>query len=414
MASKKLSNKEAVEFILKYAKAPPPPKPPSGYQSSGPAPRAQTGGGGTPAPGAARTLPGHGGRPGTTPPRGGGGGAYYSPQAIRDMQSALHTLAQTISATIDYDALFRTMATPPGQPSPEDKGAFQAQYGRDMFSNFMVGQYLRRADVHGVEYDTDPKRTKMIDKKPSDLKSMYIILDSMKRIGNEKKEAFVDGNWGPRTNNALRNAAAIANSVMKLGGDLGMESQAFDAKKIAELNSLIPEKDTDVPLPERIQRAPKIAAILKGVNALFKDFKQQVFMDPTYRNFIDGKAPMMTFGPAKEKGVDVTEGEKKILGDLQQRGWQSTYATHPSAKMYVSIDKKLIPQQFQNVDIKPFEINGGDLVSQQSFDNWVNRNSVLMAIKQQNPESWPAVIRSVLDEVVKQAEFKLAGGDQRK
>jgi hypothetical protein len=413
--TEKLSKKEAVELIKKYAK--PPPKPPGGYVPSGPAARPQTGGGGGAGAGGAkpglRTLPGHGGRPATPAQRGGGGG-YYGAKPVIDMQAALQNLAKTISSTIDYNKLIQTMSTPPGQPSPEDAKDFQAQYGKDMFSNFMVGQYLRRANVHGVEYDTDPKRTKMLDKKPSDLKSMFVILDSMQRIGSEAKESFADGNWGPRTNNALRNAAAIATAVMQLGSELGMQTTAFDPSKITELNSLIPAKDTDISAAEKIQRAPKIAEILNGTNALFKDFKQQVFMDPTYRNFIEGKASMMTFGPAKDKGVDASEGEKKILNDLQQRGWQSAYASHPSAKMYVSIDKKLIPQQFQNIDVKPFEINGGDLVSTQAFDNWVNRNNVLMTIKQQNPDSWPAVIQSVLNQVVEQVKFKLAGGDQRK
>lgn len=399
--------KDLVEQIHKLAAPPPPRKP--GYVSSGP-PKATPQAGGA-APGK-RVLPGHGGQTAPQAQRGGGGG--YNVKPIMDMQAALQSLAQTISATIDYDQLLKTMSTPPGQPSPEDQKDFQAQYGKDMFSNFMVGQYLRRADVHGVEYDTDPKRSKMLDKKPADLKSMFVILDSMKRVGSEAKESFADGNWGPRTNNALRNASAIATSVMKLGSELGMQTTAFDPSKIAELNTLVPAKDTDISVADKIQRAPKIAEILNGVSALFKDFKQQVFMDPTYRNFIEGKAPMMTFGPAKDKGVEASEGEKKILGDLQQRGWQSPYASHPSAKMYVSLDKRLIPQQFQNIDVKPFEINGGDLVSTQSFDNWVNRNSVLMTLKQQNPDSWPAVIKSVLDQVVEQVKFKLAGGDQRK
>lgn len=407
------------EEFEKYAQdigAPPPRPRKGGGGGTAPAkPAGGTGGGTAPAKPTGGGRGGIGGPPsrpskGPARPSGGGGGVGYSPQGIRVMQDALQNLAKTISATIDYDALIKTMSTPPGQPSPEDEGTFKAQYGKDMFSNFMVGQYLRRADVHGVEYDTDPKRTKMIDKKPSDLKSMYVILDSMRRIGSEPKESFVDGNWGPRTNNALRNAAAIANSVMKLGGELGMESTAFDASKIGELNSLIPAKDTDISMGDKLQRAPKIAEILNGVVTLFKDFKQQVFMDPTYRNFIEGKASMMNFGPTKEKGLEASEGEKKILTDLQQRGWQSPYASHPAAKFAITIDKQHIPQQFQNIDVKPFDISGGDLVSTQAFDNWVNRATVLMAIKQQNPDSWPDVVKSVLEQVVSQIQAKLGQG----
>lgn len=399
--------KDLVDQIHKLA-APPPPKKP-GYVSSGqPKPQGTPANQqGAPAKQGPRTLPGHGGHAAPAPQRGGGVGGGSS-AAIRTMQDALQKLAQTISATIDYDALIKTMSTPPGQPSPEDENQFKAQYGKDMFSNFMVGQYLRRADVHGVEYDTDPKRTKMLDKKPSDLKSMFIILDSMRRIGSEAKESFADGNWGPRTNNALRNTAAIATAVSKLGSELGMDSTAFDVSKIGELNSLIPAKDSDISLAEKVQRAPKITEILNGVAALFKDFKQQVFMDPTYRNFIEGKASMMSFGPQKEKGLETSEGEKPILQDLTANGPKSRYASTQPAQFTITLDKKFVPVQFGRDDLK-ININGGDLVNQKYFENWANMTNATKAIKDENPESWPSVVKSILDQVTAQIQQKLGG-----
>ncbi len=407
--------KDLVEQIQKFG-APPPPKKP-GYVSSGlPKP---TGGGGaaTPPGGAAvtpgkRVLPGHGGRPTTTAPRGGGG--YYAPPAIRDMQTAMQNLAKTISATIDYDALTKSMQPlPPGQTAPpgteQDKAAFQAQYGKDMFSNFMVGNYLRRADVKGVEYDTDPKRTKMLEKKPSDLKSMFIILDTIKRVGNERRESFADGNWGPRTNNALKNISAIADAIIKLGGELGMESRSFDIGKVKELNGLIPEKDTSISPQEKVARAPKITQILEGVQALFLDFKQQVLMDPTYRNFIEGKAPIMTFGPAKEKGVDASEGERPILADLQQSGVRSRYVNHPDATFSVNLDEKYTGQK-----VPPFRINAASLVSPEAFEQWINSSTILMEIKKNNPGTWPSIVGDFLNQIDEQVKFLLVGGNQRK
>lgn len=397
--------KQIVEQIKKLAA--PPPKPGQGYQSSGRPAAAPAGGAGA-APvaqtGGPRVLPGHGGRQSAHPAGHGGAGVNVKP--IIDMQTALQNLAITISSTIDYDMLLKTMSTPPGQPSPEDQKDFQAQYGKDMFSNFMVGQYLRRADVHGVEYDTDPKRTKMLDKKPYDLKSMFVILDSMKRIGSESKESFADGNWGPRTNNALKNASAIATAISKLGAELGMQATAFDPGKIAELNGLIPAKDTDISITDKIQRSPKIADILNGVNALFKDFKQQVFMDPTYKNFIIGRSPMMTFGPPKEKVMETTEGEKPILADLATNGPKSRWASAPPAQFTITLDKKFVPVQFGRDDLK-ININGGDLVNQKTFENWANETNALKAIKDQNPASWSAVVKSVLDQVTSQVQQKL-------
>lgn len=397
--------KQIVEQIKKLAA--PPPKPGQGYQPSGRPSAAPTGGTGA-APvqtGGPRVLPGHGGR---IPAKPTGHGTGYNVKPIIDMQTALQNLAVTISSTIDYDMLLKTMSTPPGQPSPEDQKDFQAQYGKDMFSNFMVGQYLRRADVHGVEYDTDPKRTKMLDKKPADLKAMYVILDSMRRIGAEPKESVADGNWGPRTNNALKNASAIATAISKLGTELGMQATAFDPGKITELNALIPAKDTDIPITDKIQRAPKIADILNGVNVLFKDFKQQVLMDPTYRNFIEGKTSMMKFGPAKEKVLDASEGEKPILVDLQTNGPKSRYAATQPAQFTIVLDKRYVPVQFGKDDLK-VNINGGDLANQKTFENWANMTNAIKAIKDQNPASWPTVVKSVLDQVVSQIQQKLSG-----
>lgn len=394
--SKKSELKDIVAAIKKIALAPPPPQ--AGY-------KVDRGGGGGAVP-----VP----RPGGGAVGGGGG---YSNPAVKAMQVAIRDLAQTISSTIDYDSLIKTMEGPPApQGQPVDKGQetqFKSEYGKDFFSNFMVNQYLKKSDVHGVEYDVDPKRSKMLDKKPSDLKAMYLVLDSLKRIGSERLESQADGNWGPRTNNALKNVAAIADAVMKLGNDLGMQSNAFDASKIADLDSMIPENDTDISPEEKAKRAPAIANILKGVKALFLDFKQQVFMDPTYRNFIEGKTDMFTAGPHEDKGVSASEGEKPILADLQQNGFQSRFANHPAAQFQITLPKEMIPQQYQNVAIKPFTINGGDLASPRFFDFWVQKNSVLAAIKQQNPESWNGVVDNILKQVSAQVAQKLGSAQQQ-
>lgn len=362
---------------------------------------------------------GGGGGGGGGAPAGGGGGAAGGGggNQVRTMQLAIRDLAQTISNTIDYDSLMKTLQGPPAQPvqpGPVDKqqqAQYKAQYGKDFFSNFMVDNYLKKSTVHGVEYDTDPKRSKMLDKKPADLKAMFVILDSMRRIGSERVESQADGNWGPRTNNALKNVAAIADAVLKLGSDLGMQSQAFDTNKVAALDSMIPENDTDITPQDKAARAPVIANILKGVKSLFLDFKQQVFMDPTYRNFIEGKTDMFSAGP--KKGTQATEGEKPILADLQQNGFQSRYATHPAAQFQFTLPKEYVPTQYQNMALKPFTINGGDLASPRFFDLWVEKNQVLANMKKQNPQTWPNVVKMVLDQVRQQIDQKLGSTQQQ-
>lgn len=372
-------------------------------------------------PSAAKPSPGGGGpapakpsgtssvpqRGGTTPkPSGGGGGGYAGSGDIIKMQKAMQDLAATISSTINYDALMKGL----NQPQNADKKQFEQSYGRDAFSNFLVNSFLRGSATKGVEYDTDPKKTKMEDKKPSDLKYMYIVLDSLKRIGPGSKEFSTDGNWGPRTNNALRNMGAMAEALTKLGTALGMESSAFDSSKVSGLDALIPEKDTDISYAEKAQRAPQIAALLKGVQALFTDFREQVLSNPHYRVFIDGGQPLFKVGPTKAKDPTegMAEGEKRIYEDLKANQFNSRYVNHDAARFTVDIPKEYTGQR----DNTKLPITGGDLVSTQAFDNWVNRSSVMMGLKQSNPDSWIGIVKMILNQVREQIKTKLSAAPQ--
>lgn len=357
-----------------------------------------------------------GGAPGTRPaaPTGAVG---PNVSGIRTMQLAIQSLAKTISSTIDYNAIQKAIQAPPAMPVNNqlastvqpDQSAFQAGYGKDMFSNFMIGHYLTQGDVKGVEYDTNPDTKKILDKKPSDLKSMFVIVDSLQRIGSEKSEQFADGKWGPRTNNALKNISAIATAVMKLGTELDMKSEAMDTKKIAELKGLIPNNDTDMDINQKIANAPKVTEIINGVRGLFLDFKQQVFMDPTYRNFITGKAPIMKFGPKKDRGANPSQAEQPILADLQQNGARSKFVNHPAAAFTITLPKEYVPTQFQSKPLAVPPITGADLVSTQAFDNWSMRqdNQMVASIRQQNPASWTPLVKIILNQVKEQIQNKM-------
>lgn len=362
-----------------------------------------------PSPGGAApvapTAPASGGaapRRGQTPAVQHGGG-YTAPPQIRAMQLAMQKLAKTISSTIDYDSLMKGMSNPQGA----DKKQFTKSFGRDAFSNFMVNSYLRNSTVKGVEYDTDPTKSKMVQKAPSDLKYMFIVLDTLKRLGQEKTEQMADGNWGPRTNNALRNISAIADSIAKLGKDLGMESGTYDVNKISELHSLVPENEKDISIQEKLQRAPKIAEILNGVSTLFGEFKQQVLSNPNYAPFINEGEPLFKVGPAKEKTFQPSQAEANIYKDLQSNPMNSRYVQHPAARFSVTVPKNLIPVQYAQGNIPPFQITGGDLLTKQTFQNWINRSSVLMDLQKGNPDSWNQVVSTILDQVKSQVDQKL-------
>lgn len=319
---------------------------------------------------------------------------------IVDMQVAMQNLAKTISSTIDYNSLMQSMQ----HTENVDKKSFNSSLGKDAFSNFIVNRYLRSSNIKGVEYDSNPNKTQMTQKNPSDLKNMFIILDSIMRIGQAKSELQTDGVWGPRTNNALKNIAAVADAIVRLGKDLGIESKSFDSEKVQVLPSLIPEKDTDITGKEKIQRASQITVVLKGIQSLFLDFKQQVLMNPTFRNFIDGE-PLFKLGPAQKKSLSVSQEEGQILSDLQTNSTNSGYVQNDASKFNVILPKEYLGQQ----NVKPFQISGADLVTPESFELWVNRNSILMNLKRQNPQSWNIVAKNILNQIKTQVQQKLQG-----
>lgn len=394
MSNKRLKDlvKEIHKLAGPNAGAPPPNQ--SG-QKAQPAKAAPTPGGARPA------------SPGQVRPRGT---PVATGAGIKQMQTAVHNLAKMMSSTINYDNILSSLKSPAGA----DKKEFEASYGRDAFSNFMVNRYLRNADTKGAEYDTDATKTKMQDKHPSELKGMFAVLDGLRRIGKGGTEFEIDGAWGPRTNNALRNVAAIADSVVKLSRDLGIQSKAFDVNKIAGLAKLIPAKDSEITPQEKQKRAPEITELLNGVQTLFTEFKQQVLRNPNYKNFIEGEVPMFQVGPNKKKeGPDLDDGEKPIYEDLKQNGNQSRYVKDTNNAIVPVANISLPPQYTAGKQVPAVPITGADLVDTNTFNAWVARTPALAALQKNNPQTWGNVIKLVLQQTKQQISQKLSGQPQK-
>lgn len=333
------------------------------------------------------TPPGMGG--GGVGVGGGGVGVAKSP-VIAKMQEAIQDLAQLISKTINYQNIEQSMQ----HPETAEKIPFQEHYSTDMFTNFMIGNYLKRSDVQGVEWGNDPQQTQMVEKQPTDLKNMYLILDGLKRIGAQSAERWADGSWGWRTNNALKNIAAIATALVRLSDELGMHATPQDLAELQNFKNIIPAKDTDLSFKQKVEWAPTITRVIQGIQTLFLNFRNQILQKPAYRAILQG-APIATFGPKKE-GMEVTPQEKALV----QR---ATYASLP-----VTINQEYVPAQFRNVKMPALTISGADLLSPQDFESWAAKNPVLANIKQQNPASWPNLAKDILEQVKSQIDQKLA------
>ena len=330
-------------------------------------------------------------KPVATPSVVGSGKSAPKSSAVKEMQLAIIKLANTISASIDYNALQQAMSRPSGTPESPRKTELMSDYNTDRFSDFMTTTYLRGSDIKGSEYDTDPKKTKMDDKNPSDLKNMFSILDSLKRIGTGKSEFQPDGSWGPRTNNALQNIAGLANAIMKLGTDLGMKSSAFDASKLSELSVLIPPKDTDLKFPEKEANAKQITPLLNGANALYLDYKNQVLTKPAYRRFFEG-APLLETGPAKSNFV----GDEQTIANNIESYLQNT--TDPRKSVFTP-KIKTTPTSYTSVTI-----SAANLKSKEAFESWAESMPDLAAIKRNQPEKWNEMAISILNQVKSEAQ----------
>lgn len=344
-----------------------------------------------PPAGGSRFSHSDGGKPAAKP----GAGVNSTSPVIKQMQFAMQNLGKLISNTIDYHSLEQAIQGTPGA----SKENFDASYGRDAFSNFMANRFLRNSPVKGVEFDLDPNKKKIEEKNPSELKNMYVVLDGLRRIGPSSKEFAVDGAWGQRTNNGLKNIAAIADSLMKLGKELGMESSSFDSSKLSSLAPLIPDDPKSISLEEKVERAPKITELLNGIQSLFKDFKDQVINNPHYKDFIINKKPLFTINPADVQSNPVfSVGEKAIYDKIVAK--TPGYSTL-LAKVNIA------PQFTGGKSIQPIEFTGADLLSKESFTSALMKSKELQSIQQTNPATFANILMSTLDQVQEQINSKL-------
>lgn len=360
--------------------APPPARP----ASRGPAPTAQAPA--TPAakPGE-RTVPVRPGAPVAPKPAG-----RVGHPSIVEMQKAIIELSQNVIGQMNVGGL-----------NSPDQAEQVAAGGRMSFNDFMVKNYLRNSEVQGVEFDPQTQVNQMKDKTPSGLKSMHVVMNTLSRIGNSKKEFSADGIWGPRTNNALKNVYAFATSLITLSKDFALPSKSFTEKDLATFQSLVPtmeQTEKDIPILDKIKRAPELTKLIKGIGKLYGEVKIGILEKPAYKSFIEGQA----FEKYKKKDVASTlhPNEKTIFDDVKQKGYQSSYASHPDAQFTVVMkgDNTDLPKSDMPVgvsDVK-WNINASDLISKEAFEAW------------QKSHPMPGMpIENILSQIKRQVEQKM-------
>lgn len=295
--------KDIVEQIRKLAS--PPPKPPSGYVSGGggsmpvtpaPIPPAT-------APSGGRLMPGHGGKLVQNP--------QFQSQTtssipiIKAMQQQLMGLARDVVSQINIQDM-TGQGRAPGEAS-----------GRNSFADFITKNYLRGSDVPGVEFDPDPTKKQMSEKQPTDPTRMNVVMDTMRRIGNPAGGEFKDdGQWGPRTNAALRNAYAYAYALLKLAGDFQLRT-SYTEENLAALKGEIPDEYTDLSITQKVDNAGDIIKHLKGIRRMFGEIKTGILEKPAYRAFLENDQPFQTYereaSPAANLNPQTLDSMRKLF-----------------------------------------------------------------------------------------------------
>jgi hypothetical protein len=310
------------------------------------------------------------------------GGVSYSNKNIKDMQTAIKSLAAKISDIFSVKNLQYAQLTnrDPGtvnlnQPTgPLDTTLTEEQEksmrGQEAFGRFMINHYTSKSPIQGKQFNVDPAHPS--NKNTTSVSNPNAIIDTLNRIGSSKNDFIVDGNWGPKTNNALKNVASMAFSAFNLGKDLGMATQGVDTGAINNLMKLIPPDDNSIPNDAK-QKAPEITKILNSVSSLFDTFKDDVMNNPAYSDLISGEKPLLS-----------TNKKDQIFAAPED---------------YVpSNDKYAI-----DVDgVGKLLLSEADILNKQSFDNWINSYPKLVSFKnspasKSNPIYWPTFVnRNIL------------------
>lgn len=235
-------------------------------------------------------------------------GASQGNKEIATMQKALVSLANEVTAQISPEGQSTDINTPQGS----------RRAGRDSFADFLAKTYMRNGELgsKAVEFSPDPNKTKVPEKEPRDPSKMSWVMDTMQRIGGEKRENVVDGKWGPRTNAALHNICAFAGALFALADAFHVQQNAYSQSELENLTQAMRPKDTDFKITEKIDLAGLITTHINAIKTMYQLIRKQVLEKPEYKDYIEGVKPYLTHG-----SFEITPQELEVIGKQYPKGW---------------------------------------------------------------------------------------------
>lgn len=277
--------------------------------------------------------------------------AANSITSVKQMQQAIKNFSNAVASSIGWSNL------------KEDQSNMQETsktLHRDSFNDFIAQNYAGVVNESGMEFDPDPSKQTLEQKTPTALNKMNTILDTISRIGSPKSEFIVDGDWGFRTSNALKNVYAVAAGVLSLAKDLGIQLTGYSDSHLNELKNLLTQipKDTKH-MQNKGALATAITPHIVELTNLYAQLKQKIFDKPSLKSYIEGTQAFSTIKSNKPK---LENDEDVIYNDLKKNKLNSTYAT---------------PSVFDiMLNGKQYFLNLSDLIDEDSFTAWKKKSKL--------------------------------------
>jgi hypothetical protein len=362
----KSSLKDIVAQIQKSG-APPPPPPP-GYK-----------------PDAVRSVPvpDPGAAPAKAPVQNKPVAAVGSSE-IKEMQIAIQNFAKTAT---DYKT--KQVRVPPTTPGgkPQIVEKMDANDPRKDFNDFISEQYTNGTSIHGVEFNPDPNAVSDDSKKPTDNIEMDNVLDSLRRIGSPKPgEKQPDGVWDFRTQNAVMQTYALADSLTQITAFMAPPSQKaknnFTSADLSKFANAIP-KVGEYPATHKVndylkkispdelkQKANVITSLVNKLSSFYQYYYAYVINHPAYKAAIEKTTPLITVKPGGEDRGAVPAQYAGVMKQLdarkltdvklpQKQDGKVVWVTFPSVPLSTLKDA----QSFRSFMLNSLKFNEADINS---------------------------------------------------
>lgn len=266
-------------------------------------------------------------------PVGSSGGGYSQGYAtIREMQQAILDFAAKAEATSSTNlqgagqeegAQTRETDNPnydPSQPEgPNNQKTFTSNEhlgGTDPFGRFLVSNYLNSASPVGKQYlNVDVAGQKNRNDASIKNTSLKGIIDTIKRIGSPGMtgEKAKDGQWGTRTNNALKAIYAVSYAVYNASKTMGLNIDVLNDSVLTKFQSLIPVDDASLAklsANEKVARAKELAPLIDTMSSVFDEFKKYVLSNTKYTKYLEQNKSFQQYKQLPTSGSSLLSKEE--------------------------------------------------------------------------------------------------------